>query len=119
MELKQWSEAKLTDKDAIVKTFINGAEREVNHPSYQAWSYAALLEDFNETVQEQHISLKPCAYLHNMESESVIKAPHYDHYLQKAPSFIRKDTEKLSAFIKQFIHHGDAGRSCMRLIKAR
>lgn len=36
VELKQWSEAKLTSKDAIVKTYLGGGEREVNHPSYQA-----------------------------------------------------------------------------------
>jgi len=110
VELKQWSEAKLTDKDGIVKTYIGRAEREVNHPSYQAWTYAALLEDFNEAVQEQHISLNPCAYLHNMESEDVIKNPRYQRYLQKAPSFIRSDAERLTEFIKQFICFGDAGR---------
>ena len=110
VELKQWSNAKLTEKDGIVKTFMGGAEREVNHPSYQAWTYAALLEDFNEAVQEQHIRLKPCAYLHNMESEDVIKSPRYQSYLQKAPSFIRKDAERLTGFIKQFIRYGDAGK---------
>ncbi|HHJ35987.1 MAG TPA: DUF2075 domain-containing protein, partial [Gammaproteobacteria bacterium] len=110
VELKQWSEAKLTSKDAIVKTYLGGGEREVNHPSYQAWTYAPLLEDFNEAVQEQSISLNPCAYLHNMESEGVIKHSRYQHYLDKAPSFIKSDTEKLTDFIKQFIRYGDAGR---------
>ena len=110
VELKQWSDAKITEKDGIVRTFLGGGEREVNHPSYQAWTYAALLEDFNEAVQEQDISLNPCAYLHNMESAGVIKNPRYQHYLQKAPSFIRADAAKLTDFIKQFIRHGDAGR---------
>jgi DUF2075 family protein len=110
VELKQWSDARLTDRDGIVKTFINGAEREVNHPSYQAWTYAALLEDFNEAVQEQRITLNPCAYLHNMESEDVIKNPRYQNYLEKAPSFIRTDAERLTDFIKQFIRYGDAGK---------
>ena len=110
VELKQWSDAKLTDKDGIVKTFISGAEREVNHPSYQAWTYAALLEDFNEAVQKQCITINPCAYLHNMESEGVINNPRYQIYLQKAPSFIRTDAERLTDFIKQFIRYGDAGK---------
>jgi uncharacterized protein len=109
IELKQWSNASLTNKDAIVKTYLGGGEREVNHPSYQAWTYAALLDDFNEAVQKQSISLTPCAYLHNMESEEVIKHARYQHYLNKAPSFIKSDTKKLTAFIKQFIHYGDAG----------
>ena len=115
VELKQWSEAKLTDKDAIVKTYLGGGEREVNHPSYQAWTYAALLEDFNEAVQEQDISLNPCAYLHNMESEGVIKHSRYQHYLEKAPAFIKSDTEKLTDFIKQFIRHGDSGKTMFEI----
>ena len=110
VELKQWSDAKLTDKDGIVRTFLGRGEREVSHPSYQAWTYAALLEDFNEAVQKQGISLNPCAYLHNMESEDVIKNTHYQHYLQKAPAFIRPDAAKLTDFIKQFIRYGDAGK---------
>jgi len=110
VELKQWSDAKLTDKDGIVKTFLSGAEREVNHPSYQAWTYAALLEDYNEAVQKQGIMLKPCAYLHNMESDGVINNTRYQDYLQKAPSFIRTDAERLTNFIKQFIRYGDAGQ---------
>jgi hypothetical protein len=39
VELKQWQDAKATTKDAIVSTFVGGREREVNHPSYQAWFY--------------------------------------------------------------------------------
>ena len=110
VELKQWSEAKLTDKDAIVKTFVGKGEREVSHPSYQAWTYAALLEDFNEAVQEQDIALKPCAYLHNMEDDNVIRDKRYDTYLAKAPTFIRTDADKLTNFIKQHIKHGDEGK---------
>ncbi|KAA9134055.1 DUF2075 domain-containing protein [Marinihelvus fidelis] len=29
------------------------------NPSYQAWTYATLIRDFNETVQQDHIELKP------------------------------------------------------------
>jgi len=110
VELKQWSDAGLTEKDAIVTTFLGRAEREVNHPSYQAYTYAALLEDFNEAVQQQNIQLKPCAYLHNMLADDVIKHTRYEPYLTKAPTFIRSDAQKLTDFIKQYIKHGDAGK---------
>ncbi|MFK5914821.1 MAG: DUF2075 domain-containing protein [Woeseiaceae bacterium] len=110
VELKQWSDASLTDKDAIVSTYLGGGLREVNHPSYQAWTYAALLEDFNEAVQEQGIMLNPCAYLHNMVADDVIKHTRYQDYLNKAPTFIKTDAEKLTGFIKQHIKHGDAGK---------
>src|SRR5690606_25226690 len=47
IELKQWSDVEVTNKDGIVRTLLNGGIRETNHPSYQAWSYAALIEDYN------------------------------------------------------------------------
>ena len=65
VELKQWSTADLTNKDAVVSVHYKGKPQEVEHPSYQSWSYATLLDDFNESVQDNHITLKPCAYLHN------------------------------------------------------
>ncbi len=110
VELKQWSDVKLTDKDGIVKTYLGGGIHEVPHPSYQAWTYAAILENFNEAVQIQDISLKPCAYLHNLKSGQVIKNPQYQNHLQKAPSFIRADAVKLTDFIKKFIRYGDVGK---------
>ncbi len=62
IELKQWSAVKKTDKDAIVAVRFAEGEAEVSHPSYQAWSYASLLENFNEAVYEGSIHLSPCAY---------------------------------------------------------
>ena len=44
VELKQWQEAKtVKGKNSIVKTYVGNAEREVTHPSYQAWSYSKTL----------------------------------------------------------------------------
>src|SRR5690606_25590496 len=43
VELKQWQTVEVTSKDAIVRTQLGGAVRETTHPSYQAWSYAALI----------------------------------------------------------------------------
>ncbi len=114
IELKQWSEAQLSHKDGIVSTKFFG---EVSHPSYQAWSYAALLQGFSETVEQQSVQLKPCAYLHNYISDDVIKNPVYGEYLAKAPVFLEGDEEKekLQAFIKRFVHRGDKTRLMYRI----
>ena len=40
IELKQWDYAKKTHKDGIIRSFVGGAERELNHPSHQAYTYA-------------------------------------------------------------------------------
>lgn len=107
IELKQWSDGvSLSDKDGIVNTRFYG---EVNHPSYQVWSYATLLEDYNENVQEQKIMLKPCAYLHNYDYDDVITNDFYKEYTDKAPVFLSADALKLREFIKKFIKYGDKG----------
>ena len=73
VELKQWETVRKTNMDAIVSTFIGGTERKKEHPSYQAWTYAALLRDYNETIQTDDIRLQPCAYLHNCTSPEGIR----------------------------------------------
>lgn len=107
IELKQWSSAKLTEKDAIVKTRFQFGESETAHPSYQAWSYAAMIESYNQTVQEEDITLIPCAYLHNYTPDNVITNPFYSAHITKAPVFLKPDALKLRDFIKRFIKFGD------------
>jgi hypothetical protein len=47
VELKQWEKIeKVEGQEAIVKTAINRSLVETTHPSYQAWSYASLIERF-------------------------------------------------------------------------
>lgn len=115
VELKQWSEVEPTAKDAIVVTFIGRAKREVLHPSYQAWTYAALINDFNQTVQDDQIELAPCAYLHNCVSSSVIKADFYAAHTRKAPAFIRSDVNALQDFLRRYIRHGDRSNILYRI----
>jgi DUF2075 family protein/DNA replication protein DnaC len=119
IELKQWSSAKLTNKDAIVKTRFRHGEVETAHPSYQAWSYKMLLEDFNETVDKEDIKLYPCAYLHNYEVDDVIQNNFYEDHIKNAPLFLKDDTRKLREFIKQHIKHGDRNEIMYRIDHGR
>jgi DUF2075 family protein len=119
VELKQWQKADATTKDAIVSTYVGGREREVNHPSYQAWSYAMLIEDFNETVRLDPIHLRPCAYLHNCESGSVIHSPFYAAHTKAAPAFLKDDALKLREFIKTHVKYGDKGETMYRIRDGR
>jgi DUF2075 family protein/DNA replication protein DnaC len=107
IELKQWSEAKLTSKDSIVETFVGGRIGEHTHPSYQAWSYATLLQGFNEVVYKENIQLHPCAYLHNYAEDGVIRNKFYVEYINKAPVFLKSDAVKLREFIKKHVRYGD------------
>ncbi len=107
IELKQWESASITAKDGVVRTRFQLGEAETSHPSYQAWSYAALLTSFNETVHEESIRLHPCAYLHNYTPDSAITNEFYSHYIKKAPLFLKPDALKLREFIKNHIQQGD------------
>ncbi len=109
IELKQWEKAAKTSKDGVVVTYVGQGQREVAHPSYQAWSYASLLEGFNEAVYSGGIQIQPCAYLHNYAPDGVIDDTHYADYIAKAPLFLKGKTEKdrLAAFIKQHVKYGD------------
>lgn len=109
IELKQWEKALKSDKDGIVVTHLGGGSREVVHPSYQAWSYAALLEGFNEAVYSGSIQVQPCAYLHNYPRDGVIDDQHYSDYIDKAPLFLKggTDRDRLREFIKKHVKYGD------------
>src|SRR5262245_34863107 len=50
IELKQWSESSITDRDGLVEAKFRGGWATTSHPSYQAWSYAALLSSFNAAI---------------------------------------------------------------------
>lgn len=110
IELKQWEKAQKVDgKDAIVKTYLGGGIRETTHPSYQAWSYACLLKDFNETVEDENLPLYPCAYLHNYHftDNDPLKDEIYEKYYDEAPLYGKGDRRALRDFIKKYIKYGD------------
>jgi len=115
IELKQWQKAELTDMDAVVITRFKHGETETTHPSYQAYSYKRLLEDFNQTVDEEKIQLYPCAYLHNYDSDNVIDNKFYSEHIKNAPLFLKPDAIKLREFIKSHVKYGDKKKIMYRI----
>ena len=110
IELKQWERAECVEgKDAIVRTFINGGDHEITHPSYQAWSYATAISDFNADVQDKNVNLRPCVFLHNYldRNPDPLKDRSYDKYVHEAPLFEKKDNIKLREFLESIIRKGD------------
>ncbi len=119
IELKRWSSATLTNKDGVVRTYFKGGMAETSHPSYQAWSYAAFLSSYNETIHTEDISLRPCAYLHNYEKDSQITSDFYEPYLSRAPLFFKSDKQQLRTFIKKYIKQGDSRQIMYRIENGR
>jgi len=112
IELKRWAIVeKVEGKDGIVKTRLGpGRLHETTHPSYQAWTYQNLIEDFNSTVQEDSIPIIPCAYLHNMDRDTNpdLEDPIYQIYIDRAPVYTKGEVLKLRDFIKRFVKLGDS-----------
>jgi DUF2075 family protein len=115
VELKQWETADATEQDGLVITYVGGAKRVVTHPSYQAWSYAALLRNFNATVQDEGIELHPCAYLHNFAEKPELTDSAYSKYVEEAPIFFKGDIAKFRAFVKPYLHSGDTTNIMARI----
>ena len=110
IELKQWDELEaIPGRDGLVETYTGNALRQVVHPSYQAWSYAMLISDYNASVQEGMVSIRPCAYLHNYRrhDQDPLDAEQYAIYLEDATAFTRGEVTKLREFIKKNIQTGD------------
>ena len=110
IELKQWSKLDAVEEsDTLVETLLNGSIRKTVHPSYKAWSYAQLIADFNTTVQDDNITLVPCAYLHNYirTDKDPLDSTQYETYTSVAPAFTKGQVFELRDFIKQFVKKGD------------
>ena len=109
IELKQWENSGITPNPEIVTAYTGGKDQPVCHPSYQAYSYAKIIENFNVEVNKLNVSLDPCAYLHNYKEENRknICHPSYKDIINLAPVFIKNDLEHLRSFIKKFIKKKD------------
>lgn len=110
IELKQWDKLeKVESTEALVETYTGGAVRKVVHPSYQAWSYAQLISDYNAAVQDQKVSLVPCAFLHNYIRKDIdpIDDNQYKAYISEAPAFTKGQVSDLREFIKKCVKKGD------------
>ncbi len=105
IELKQWEDAHKTTTNGVVKTFTGGSLKAVAHPSYQAYTYAKLIENYNSTVQDNAIGIHPCAYLHNYKKDLIeeLIAPVYEEILGFAPVYIKDEEKKLRDFIKKYV----------------
>lgn len=118
IELKQWDSCELVeDEDGVVVTYVGGGNRKVAHPSYQAMSYAHLINDYNEAAQEGPIYLFPCAFLHNyrIQEDDPIVDSHYDEYLGEAPVFGAEDFAKLRNFVKEHLSAGDNAETIFKI----
>jgi DUF2075 family protein len=101
VELKQWDKVTRTDTPNVV---LLGTQ-EYTHPSWQAYSYAATIEHFNEAVEKENITLQSLAFLHNYEEEyrDELINDTYKETINLSPVFISTEYSKLRRFIEQYV----------------
>ena len=122
VELKQWDKIEeVDDKDGIVRTYLGGGVRETTHPSYQAYTYAKMISDYNKIVQDENVGLNPCAYLHNYMkvNNDPIEANIYKIYTNEAPVFTNGEGRLLRAFITKKIKFGDNKETLFQIDNGR
>jgi DUF2075 family protein len=119
VELKQWTSVSRSPLEDHVRTFLGGNVRDVTHPSYQAWSYSRLLQDFYEVVTDDPIEIASCAYLHNCLDGSAMKTVSTERLLTYAPLFLHSDRSELQEFLEEKIETGDKSEIIRRIEESR
>jgi DUF2075 family protein len=117
VELKQWTDVYYSELPEHVNTFVGQKKRDVVHPSYQARSYASLLEMYNEYVYETPVRVQSCAYLHNCPELEVVNDSRYEEALRNTPVFIKGQKSEIVSLIASQIKTGD-GVELLRKIDA-
>jgi len=115
IELKQWTEVEFSYLPEHVITFVGKKNREVLHPSYQARSYASLLEMYNEYAYETPVVIKSCAYLHNCNDFEVVSDSRYEEALRNTPVFIHGQKDEVAQLILENISTGGGVEILRRL----
>ena len=112
VELKQWEQARMTSRDSLVTTYINGGIKAVTHPSYQAFSYAKTIENFSASAQDANIHLYPCAYLHNYKWQFRDELANglYKEIVDQSPFYIKDEEQELKSFIEHYIKKADQNK---------
>jgi len=106
IELKQWTEVKFSTLRDHVRTFVGGAERDVLHPSYQAYSYASHLQQYNEFVYSNEVQVSSCSYLHNCVTRSVLTDQRFGSDVERSPVFVKGEISGLQEVIRDRISTG-------------
>lgn len=110
VELKQWSYVERSNLRNFVFAQTSAIKEDCWHPSYQAANYAGLLENFNAYIQDNHVKLSACSYLHNMKEENRKILGNLDAFpfVTDYPVFLKDDSDLLSEYIRKHIVRPDS-----------
>lgn len=111
VELKQWEKCEPSDAQNEVCTWINGAHRDILHPSVQVGQYRLYLEDTHTAFYDgsNPIQLHSCAYLHNyhFQADDAIFDSKFQQVISENPVFTANDVDKLKDYLQRNLSRGN------------
>lgn len=111
VELKQWDKCQPSDAENEVSTWINGALRDILHPSVQVGQYKLYLEDTHTAFYDgaNPVQLHSCAYLHNYhyDADDAIFDSKFDLAIKRNPVFTADDVDKLKNYLVTNLSKGN------------
>ncbi len=120
IELKQWERCRAAIGDALVTTFVGGAERDMLHPSAQVEGYQQYLQDTHTAFYggDRPIRLDACAYLHNYmpRDGDILFADQFKPLLERCPTFTGDDVDRLARHLGDRLDAG-GGMDVLRRIE--
>jgi hypothetical protein len=64
-----------------------------------------MLSNYNLSIQERDVQIKPCAFLHNYTPDGMINGKLYEDYVAKAPVFLKNDAARLQDYILRHVRY--------------
>ena len=106
IELKQWSNIDESKLDDCVKTWLGGRKTDEEHPSSQARGYMKRLQNMNSYIQQRNVYVAACSYLHNCETDAVLRGEKFTELCENHPVFIAGESDGLLDFVHSRITTG-------------
>lgn len=123
VELKQWSECRPSNAEGLVNTWINGQDRDIQHPSVQVHQYQQYLADTHSAfyVDADPIRLRACSYLHNYELQpnDVLMDAKFSTVLEQCPVFDMDAVERLQQYLKARLDAGKGEKVLTRIEQSK
>lgn len=110
IELKQWSRTETSAGRHEVVTWLDGAKKDVLHPSAQVGLYRSYLREVHTAFngEQDRIKLHACSYLHNYHfgATDAVLDPKFDELLESYPVFGQPQRQELGEFLQRRLGGG-------------
>ncbi|MCZ8218846.1 MAG: DUF2075 domain-containing protein [Acidovorax sp.] len=121
VELKQWSDVEESNAEDCVTTWVAGSKKDILHPSRQVGQYEEYLRDMHSVFVRGEVSLRSCAFLHNLtyNAKNEIYAPRHAHVLKQYPAFSGDQQGELITYMGEHLRGGGGEKVLDEVLKSK